>query len=302
MNSTLVAICTFNPDENLLREVLDSIHSSKCQKRVLLIDNGSSSNVSNRIANDYAITLIQLEKPGISKARYEAMRRQKDNELLVFVDDDNVLADGYLDTAIEIANANPLWGAFAGILEKPQSYQVRAWIKPFLAYFAIKNLGQNSQESFATLHWTILEPPTAGAAIRPEVSAYLVNQIANGNLGFFHVGAIGNRQLRGEDSYLVRQCFHLGLKWGYDPRLSLEHKFDSKRLSLKYLSKLLYGMGYSDVYLDLGLGVEPQYPYPRTLADVLTRTIYATKNTPWHIFFIFRYLGQYRANVQLSKN
>lgn len=295
MEKALVAICTFNPKFALLEKAIESVLLNIDDLRILIIDSASTNGVPEQIAEKFNLDYQFVNVPGTAQARLQALIELKEEELLVFVDDDNILEPGYIDRALQISKREPGWGAFAGKLKLPSDYPCDLSKEQYLPYLAIKDLGPESLSSTATLNWSYLEPPAAGACIRPEVAKFLVKKVLSGDNGFLSVGAIGKRQLRGEDSYLMRQCFYLNLNWGYDPSLQLEHRFDVSRLKLRYIWKLLYNMGYSDVFLHRGLNISPEYPYPRSKSEILVRSLYLMKKSKYSLLLTARFIGQYRA-------
>jgi glycosyltransferase involved in cell wall biosynthesis len=295
MEKALVAICTFNPKFALLERVIESILLNVDDLRILIIDSASTNGVPKQIATKFDLDYLLIVLPGTAQARLQALVELKEDELLVFVDDDNILEPGYVDRALQISKREPGWGAFAGKLKLPSDYPCGLSKEQYLPYLAIKDLGPESLSSMATLNWSYLEPPAAGACIRPEVAKFLVRKVLSGDNGFLSVGAIGKRQLRGEDSFLMRQCFYLNLEWGYDPSLQLEHRFDVNRLKLRYVWKLLYNMGYSDVFLHRGLNVSPEYPYPKSKSEIFVRSVYLLKKSKYSLLLSARFIGQYRA-------
>ena len=113
---------------------------------------------------------------------------------------------------------------------------------------------------------------------------------------YFQIGAVGNKQYRGEDSYIVRQASFLDLSWGYDPRMGLTHRFDKSRLALKYLVKLLYRYGVSDVRLNHSLKLKPTFPYPSSVSTLVIGLIYHLRKGHSGFPTALRIMGQYSAS------
>ena len=289
----LIAICTFNPDAELLDKVIDSCLRQTISGRVILIDNASTRNTVKLAAIKHEVEYLSCKKPGIAEARYFALKQQKANELIVFVDDDNLLDKCYIEFALDNAINKPHWGAFGGKLELPADYFVPKRVFPFLPYLAIKDLGPLWREEKASLHWNELEPPGAGVCIRPEVTEKIIEKISSGRSYFFRVGAVGDKQFRGEDSYLVRQAFFLDYYWGYDPRLKLSHRFAKSRLRGFYLVKLLIRYGVSDIRLNQSLNIDPLYPYPRNLISLTIEVVYHLRKGSSGVPTALRLLGQF---------
>ena len=260
-----------------------------------MIDNASTNGVPTQIANEFNLNYILCTKPGIAHARFAALTQLQSDEILIFVDDDNVLGNHYASFALEISNENPHWGVFGGKLLLPSDYFISNKFKHFLPYLAIKNLGNFSKESPAALQWNELEPPGAGMCVRPEVGKYIVNKIESGDVGILNVGAVHSKQFRGEDSYIARQAYFLDLNWGYHPDLTLEHRFNRDRISIRYLYQLLFNYGISDIQLNKALNTEPAYPYPNSIKELLKVLIFHLTNGRSGVPTTLRALGQFYA-------
>lgn len=301
LNGALIAICTHNPSLTLLQSVARALRNTESPARFLIVDSGSTNGFPKSVAIENNFEYIRIKSPGTARARFAALENLRDDELLIFIDDDNVVDHDYVENALNISKMNPSWGAFAGELLLPKDYKVHRRFVPFLKFLAIKNLGNMPLSMPATLFWTELEPPGAGVCIRPEVAKSLVTKVKQGDTRFFKVGAVGNKQLRGEDSFIARQCFYLGLEWGYHPDLKLFHFFNQKRMSFNYISRLLFNLGYSDVFLDDGLDVEPSYPYPESLAQVIHMTFHSGRKSLSGLVNAIRFTGQYFGYKKLMK-
>src|SRR5689334_17683886 len=98
-----VALCTYNPAEDLLRRSLDSIvpQLETVEAELLVIDNNSSLPLGERGWLDgYPLRVIRELKPGLTAARERAIESAQ-GDVLLFVDDDNVLHEGYLAGVVE---------------------------------------------------------------------------------------------------------------------------------------------------------------------------------------------------------
>ncbi len=293
---SLIVICTFNPNSDLLNKVLESCIKQSIASRIVIVDSAGTTNVAKLAAIEFRTEYKYCEKVGIAEARYLALKQQRSDELLIFVDDDNVLEANFVMFALENANNNLHWGVFGGRLVLPVDYKIPVLILPFLPYLAIKDLGPLPRENKASLYWNELEPPGAGLCIRYEVTSKFLDSISSSGSDFFQVGAIGNKQFRGEDSYIARQAHFLNLHWGYDPRMILTHRFDKSRLKVVYLVKLLVRYGVSDVRLNHALHIEPQYPYPWNTKLLCIGLIYHLRKGISGTPTALRLIGQFLAS------
>jgi glycosyltransferase involved in cell wall biosynthesis len=115
-----VAICTHNPRLDYLSRALDGLRSQTlpvAQWEFLLIDNASEVPVSGSV--DLAwhpnARVVVESKLGITSARIRAMREFA-GDLLVFLDDDNVMAPDYLQRCSELFAERADLGAASGCI------------------------------------------------------------------------------------------------------------------------------------------------------------------------------------------
>ena len=113
-----VIICTHNPRPAYLRRVLDALRVQTLpshQWELLLIDNASDRGIAKEWGLSWHPHARHIHEPelGVAVARQRGMR-EASADLLVFVDDDNVLGQGYLAEALRIGREWPqlgVWGA-----------------------------------------------------------------------------------------------------------------------------------------------------------------------------------------------
>ena len=295
IDKVIIAICTYNPNFELLQRVIESCDVPNLSGRIVVFDSASTNRVPILIANKFNLEYVLCANPGTAYARFTALAEQHSDELLIFVDDDNILGENFSWFALEIANANPLWGVFGGKLVLPSDYQVNKKLTHFLPFLAIKNLGDEPRETTASLHWNELEPPGAGMCVRPEVAKYIVQKFEGGDSGILTTGAIHSKQFRGEDSYIARQAQFLALNWGYHPSLTLEHRFAQTRISIRYLYPLLFRFGVSDIHLNNALNIQPTYQYPKLFKSLIRETIFHLAKGRAGVPTALRAFGQFYA-------
>ena len=295
IDKVIIAICTYNPNFQSLQQVIDSCDVPSLRGRIVVFDSASTNGVPILIANKFNLEYVFCVNPGTAYARFTALAEQRSDEMLIFVDDDNILGENFASFALEIGNANPLWGVFGGKLTLPSDYQINDKLKHFLPYLAIKNLGDYPRDTAASLHWNELEPPGAGMCVRPEVAKYIVEKFESGDSGILTTGAIHAKQFRGEDSYIARQAHFLRFNWGYHPSLTLEHRFAPNRLSIRYLYPLLFRFGVSDIHLNNALHIQPAYQYPQSFRSLLGEIIFHLAKGRAGVPTALRVFGQFYA-------
>src|SRR4051812_10076048 len=96
-----VAVCTYNPDRQLLLRAVGAIVSQlPSSAELLVIDNNSSPSLAETRALDgYPLRLIRESRQGLTAARERAIE-DATGDVILFADDDNILENGYLTTVV----------------------------------------------------------------------------------------------------------------------------------------------------------------------------------------------------------
>ncbi|MBW4518508.1 MAG: glycosyltransferase family 2 protein [Scytolyngbya sp. HA4215-MV1] len=245
-----VIICAHNPRSEYLSRVLSALQTqtlSKEQWELLLIDNASDSPLDQRIDLSWHPKSKHLyeRKLGILYARLCGIQHAN-ADLILFVDDDNILTQDYLETALKIGREHPELGAWGGqciaeFEEKPPDWTQRFWI-----YLAIKEFDRDILSERAYQPECL--PVTAGGCYRKVVSdAYL--ELVNSDSRRAMLGQKGSLLLRGEDLDLGYTAYDLGFGVGLFTSLKLKHLMPADRLKEGYLINLVAGSKYSELLL-----------------------------------------------------
>jgi glycosyltransferase involved in cell wall biosynthesis len=275
-----VCICTYNPRVEILAKTLASIRNQNVDPssyRLLIVDNGSTPALSEEIITDFlaigvAARIVREMSPGIAKARLRAMD-ETDAEWLLFVDDDNELMPDYLSHGLAFIGRVPKIGCFGGKLLLPSTLSPSSWVKPFLPYLAIKDIGDETLVGQSDA-WGQWEPPTAGAFIRRSVLT-LYQQKAREDERLFELGRKGKNNLSScEDSLIMRGAASIGLSSAYYPKLALNHYIDSKRFKFIYLIRLMYAYGQSHVTLESLLNGPQAMPVYYATSKTFYKTLF----------------------------
>jgi glycosyltransferase involved in cell wall biosynthesis len=221
--------------------------------QVVLVDNASTPPLDDRVLaplreTGVAATLTREEKPGLTQARLHAIRRTGAPWML-FVDDDNELADDFVVQGLAFAASRPDVGCFGGRLRLPETVSPPRWALPFLPFLGIKDEGDEVITGAGT-HWGAWEPAGAGFWIRrDQLESFRARLEADPRA--FGLGRTGRSGLAScEDSLMARESRRLGLVNAYVPSLSLRHHLDPARFDVGYLLRLMKGYGRSHVLLE----------------------------------------------------
>src|ERR1700747_151761 len=141
--SVSVILCTHNPRHDYLSRVLASLREQTLpaeQWEFLVVDNRSKQPLAEMwdISWHSRGKHICEDELGLTAARLRGIQ-EASGELLVFVDDDNLLAPDYLAQATVISARCPDLGAFgAGILEPEFEVQPPVKLRPRLGLLALR--------------------------------------------------------------------------------------------------------------------------------------------------------------------
>jgi glycosyltransferase involved in cell wall biosynthesis len=245
-----VVIVTHNPDRTRLRRVCDAIcaqtlGADTCE--LILVDNLSSPPLSSSLLSGvhFEARLLREERLGTSYARQTGIAAAS-GEVIVFVDDDNVLACNYLSEAIEFLRHYPAVGAVGGAIEPEFETPLPEWLRAHQDLLAVRSFGDAvlvSSERDTKHQYPWFAPIGAGMALRTACAhAYVA---AARNCSHSSVGRKGTKFLGGcEDAEIVLfGVLRTGYDVAYSPRLRLTHLIPARRLRFAYLSKLAYQTG-----------------------------------------------------------
>jgi glycosyltransferase involved in cell wall biosynthesis len=302
-----VCVCTHNPDLGVLRLVLAALAAQSLETnafRVTVVDNASEPPIADwvigpLVARGVNARIVREDNLGVAHARLRAAR-ETDAAWVSFIDDDNVVAENYLEVGLRFAAANPHVGAFGGRLLLPPTLQASEEIKPFLPYLGIKDLGDVAL-SGPSMHWCEWEPPTAGSFVARAVLERFAREIERDD-GILGLGRKGlDSPVSCEDSFIMRSAYALDLSLAYCPHLVLYHHLRPHRLTRKYLFRLLYGYGTSHVLLERclnpGLETPAHYKDESTLRSTLWHSFWreSKKSLSFSIALLGYHVAAYRA-------
>ena len=250
MNDVTVSIitCTRNPNLDLIQQAVASVSKQTvAPTEYLLIDNCSNVPIKETdLEAKISVKIIQETKPGLMNAMVCGMSRAA-SDLIIFVDDDNLLQDNYIEEAIKfhIETGSKIFTGntiYAGSKKVPRRF-----------YKLLVMLGcRTSNENVVSQRgdrWHFLEPIGAGLVLHKDVCQKV---LTNPLLRKAQLRGRGDHYLPrgGDDTFIVRVADLNGFRWSFAKNLFLEHVIDRKRVSFKYLVRLSAGYGFSRVELE----------------------------------------------------
>jgi len=267
-----VIICTFNPRLEYLQRTIASIKEQTLRRsdyELLVVDNNSREPVAGlQIVRDLSIRVVVEKKQGLNAARESGSRNAK-GDILVFVDDDNVLASDYLEKVSSLFQ-DPRIGVVGGQIEpeyeeEPGGY-FRSRVQQCLAL----------REFPADRLYLTSSPPVnghfpigAGMCVRTSIlrSYYAANDGSNPI-----TGRLGNSLSSGEDIDIDLFVISQGHMVGVTNDLRLKHLIPRDRIRYRYIINLKKAQLLSSYQLSkkwsihLGMEIFPIFSTPALLA------------------------------------
>lgn len=247
-----ILICAHNPPASRLQRVLDRLAAQQpsvpCE--LIVVDNNSEPAVETltlQWPEQFPRRVIRETQQGLTHARRRGFREAR-GALICCVDDDNLLHEGFLETAHQFANKHRDIGVFAGRAIGEFERQP-GWFHAYhIARYAIRDLGD--EPLFADgKTWSPAEPFGAGMVLRRSIAEHFAAMVegADGDGG---LGRSGTSLASGEDSLISRLAARLGYRVAYVPGLGLDHVIAPGRLTLGYALKLIRAQAQSRVVID----------------------------------------------------
>jgi glycosyltransferase involved in cell wall biosynthesis len=240
-----VIICTHNPRANYFARVLRSLQAqtlSFSKWELLIIDNASQQPISAECVDWHPqARVIREEQVGLTVARLRGFR-EATQELMVFVDDDNVLDANYLYHVVQIFQEHPEMGAIGGKSLPEFEISPPDWVAEFYNILALRDFGEASLTTAAFKSATPQEYPAfapagAGMALRRRAFACYVARVIHSPTRLA-LGRTGKQLISGEDNDIILTLMNTGWEVGYFPQLQLTHLIPTNRVQPEYLSRL----------------------------------------------------------------
>ncbi|HEX5219872.1 MAG TPA: glycosyltransferase [Verrucomicrobiae bacterium] len=241
-----VIVCTHNPRVPYLNAALDALRRQSWSVRdweLLIIDNASTEPVSGWLDLSWhpQARVLRENELGLTHARLRGIRESR-ADLLVFVDDDNVLAPNYLEAALELAKSRPQLGIWSGRIELEFEMTPPEWTRKYWTFLVERPIERDATSQEIRLEEPL--PVGAGMCVRREVALAYLNEARNSELRTsldrrgVSLGSSGDTDM----AILACAC---GWQRGVFTALRLRHLIPPERLSEDYLIRLLEGIQFS---------------------------------------------------------
>jgi glycosyltransferase involved in cell wall biosynthesis len=268
MRRLTVIIPTHNPHPRRFMRTLEGLMKQSVDPEIwelLIVDNASAlpielpedPNLRSRVR------LVRESRLGLTFARRAGINEAL-GEIVVFVDDDNVLAPDYLEKVLSAFARLPRAGAIGGKSIAEFEAEPVGWQQEFLPLLAVRDLGDKELLAF---------PPAAGGqlheypACAPIGAGMAVRRVALSGWLSHDSEKLADR--RGDDlssagdNELILYVLAAGWAVAYVPELTLTHLIPARRLEPDYLARLNHGIQKSWTQVLARHGVSPWAPLPR---------------------------------------
>jgi glycosyltransferase involved in cell wall biosynthesis len=248
-----VLLCTHNPHPGRLARCLEGLRAQTLAREaweLVVIDNASVPPLTEamfRAAEAGDLRVIQEAELGLTPARLAGIAAAQ-GDVLVFVDDDNVLAPNYLANALAFFDAELRIGAAGGILEGEFEVPPPQWMAPHLNLLGIRDFGPRPIQALIYDQVGPWEPIGAGMVVRLPVARHYARIAVDPRRRSL------DRRGRGlascGDTDMARCAPELGFALAYEPSLRLLHLMPAARLRYRYMLQLVHGIKRSGILLD----------------------------------------------------
>jgi Glycosyl transferase family 2 len=287
MHKLSVIICTYNPRDEYLSRTLEALRKQTVpleQWKLFVIDNASNPFLTDRFDVSWHPfgKITREEKLGKMNAWFKGIN-ETEEDLLVFVDDDNVLAPDYLEQVLAIADQWPALGAWGASVLPEYESPLPSWIKGLTWRLSIEevkaDVWSNLREGFEA------KPLGAGMCVRRKVAVrYLewcrANEINN------VLDRKGDVITGYGDMNLALCAIDLGLGTGKFARLRLTHLIPSSRLTLNYLTRHAEGDAASLMVYRALRGLPVEKPKNSLLSNISRRLHRLRSSKPKEYFTV----------------
>ncbi|HVR98763.1 MAG TPA: glycosyltransferase [Thermoanaerobaculia bacterium] len=236
MTAIDLIICTYN-NAALLDRTLEAISRQRVSPgirwQVLVVDNNCTDEtpeVIERYRESAPLRSVREPKQGLTPARLCGVRNTG-GEWIVFVDDDCLLAEDWVEEAVRFAAEHPRCGAFGGQI-------ILDWETAPPPYALNRRYAYAGKSHGETAH---RRPWIAGAGMA-------VRRTALEECGWidrqFLEDRTGKRPVSGGDMEIALRVASLSEVW-YNPACKLRHVIPERRMTREYLRRITFGLGAS---------------------------------------------------------
>jgi hypothetical protein len=245
-----VIVCTHNPRVSYITRTLAALHDQSLtpdEWELVVIDNASEERLDKRLDLSWHpnAKIVREDELGLTPARLRGIRESR-GDVLVFVDDDNILAADYLASVKEISAGLPHLGAWSGSVSPEFDSPPADWTRRYWGNLVIREVTRDNWSNLYSLDETT--PLGAGLCVRRAAASEYLRLHDEGERTR-KLDRAGKSLVSGGDNDLAACAIDVGLACGVMSSLRLTHIIPSERLTEDYLLRLIEGVAYSSVIL-----------------------------------------------------
>ncbi len=269
MEKISVIICTYNPNKKIFERCLKAISASMANitiAEIIIVDNNSTNAVSTE---NYVLDFLSLnrnakvvieKKQGLTPARLKGIT-ESTGDLLIFIDDDNIIAPDFFEQGINVSKTNENIGAWSGQVLLEFEKEPEAWTKKYWGLLVYREFHEDYWSNLPHLEATM--PCGAGLFIRKNVADFYYNLHETG-LREIQLDRSGKSLFSGGDNDMAGCACDIGLGVGLFHKISVTHCIPSFRVEKEYLLRLAGGIAASTIVLKSYRGIISNPPSYKT--------------------------------------
>ena len=238
-----VIICTHNPRRAFLDAVIESLRLQSLQFsdwELLVVDNASTEPVGTGYDLGWHPRgrIVQEERLGLTHARLRGISESK-ADLLIFVDDDNVLATDYLNAALQLSESRPAIGIWSGRIDLEFQKPPPEWTRRYWSFLVQRTVEHDETSQEMQLDEPL--PVGAGMCVRREVALAYLSEARNSEMRISLDRCGASLGSAGDTDMAMLACA-LGWQRGVFKSLRLRHLIPPERVTEEYLLRLTEGI------------------------------------------------------------
>jgi glycosyltransferase involved in cell wall biosynthesis len=247
-----VIVCTHNPRRGYLNAVVEALRLQSLnveQWELLIVDNASTEPLAGwpDLAWHPHGRIVREGKLGLTHARLRGIKDSKAS-LLVFVDDDNVLAPDYLQVALDLAERHPSLGIWSGRIDLEFETPPPEWTRKYWPFLVQRLVERDEMSQALRLEEPL--PVGAGMCVRRKVATAYATAAQSSSLRL-NLGRCGVGLGSSEDTDMAMLAGALGWQRGVFQALCLRHLIPPERATEDYLVRLTEGILFSSFVVKL---------------------------------------------------
>ena len=245
-----VVICTHNPRADYLARTLAALRAQTLPAfrwELLVVDNCSEPALAGSLDLGWhpGSRILREERLGLAHGRVCGLENTTGG-LIVFVDDDNVMADDFLENVLKIAEAWPMLGTWGGRVTAQFEEPPPDWLLPFTHHLAVSKCSQTVWSSFVTDRAL---PVGAGLCLRRSVADVYLAKTRTDPMHSRFGRTKKKEAVAGDDQYICLCAETIGLGSGKFPQLRLEHIIPPSRTTPAYFLRVARGNAHGAMLL-----------------------------------------------------